>query len=132
MSGFGTGKFTPAQLDEFRDANDFHIAVYKDNGSTGTPTWIRCVVVDGDPYIRSYRGTKGKWYNAALKNPRGPIVLSGRTWEVAFEPVDDHALLDKISDEYVRKYVSGADGMYVAHMNAPESVQATMRVVPVV
>lgn len=130
-SGSSTAHFTREQLATFESANDFHIAVYHNDGTTGTPTWIWCVVVDDNPYIRSYGGAGGKWFSSALKHPRGPVRLAGRTWQVAFEHVTDDSLLDRISAEYVRKYASGADGMYVTHMNARGSRAATMRVVPV-
>lgn len=125
-----TRRFTEAELDQIAPADDFRVAVYHDDGSTGTPTWIWSVVVTGDLYIRSYSGARGRWYGAARKNPRGPISVAGTTYEVIFEPVTDEALLDAISAEYTRKYASGPHGMYVRHINEAGSRNATMRLVP--
>ena len=45
------------QLDRIVQADDLHIAPFRDDGkTTGTPTWIWCVQVDGELYVRGYNG----------------------------------------------------------------------------
>ena len=60
------------QLDRIVQADDLHIAPFRDDGkTTGTPTWIWCVQVDGELYVRGYNGKASRWYQAAAKQRAG-------------------------------------------------------------
>jgi hypothetical protein len=51
-------KWKTAELEKIVKADDLHIAPYREDGITyGTLTWIWCVQVDGDLYVRAYNGT---------------------------------------------------------------------------
>jgi len=43
------------------------------DGQRSQPITIWAVVVDGDVYVRSYRGPKGRWYQQLLQHPRGVL-----------------------------------------------------------
>ena len=51
------------ELREIVEADDLHVAPYREDGETyGTPTWIWCVEVDGDLYVRAYNGPDSTWF----------------------------------------------------------------------
>jgi hypothetical protein len=114
-------------LHRIGEADDFHIAPYRADGTTpGTLTWIWSVVVDGDVYVRAYNGTSSRWHQAALSQRAGRVRVAGLDREVDFEPVDGD-VQDGIDAAYRAKY---ADSPYLAPMVASGARAATVRVVP--
>jgi hypothetical protein len=74
------------------------------DGQPGQPLTI-WVVVDGrDVYVRSYRGQKGRWHQALLKQPRG--VLHAGQLHIPFRAVhvDDAETIARVDEAYRRKY----------------------------
>ena len=115
------------QLDRIVQADDLHIAPFRDDGKTpGTPTWIWCVQVDGDLYVRGYNGKASRWYQAAVKQRAGRIQAAGETFDVAFEPVTDQ-INDAIDAAYQAKY---AKSTYLKPMVSERARAATVRVTP--
>ena len=87
------------------EEDDLHIAPFREDGETyGTPTWIWCVSVDGELYVRAYNGQNSSWYQAAMQQGAGRINAAGKKWEVRFEPIDSEELNNKIDDAYREKY----------------------------
>ncbi len=85
-------QFAKGELKKIDEADDLHIAPFREDGKTyGTPTWIWEVVVDGDLYVRAYNGVNSRWYKAALLQKAGRIQAAGITKEVAFELVSNRA-----------------------------------------
>ena len=63
------------------------------------------VVVDGDAaYLRSVRGTRGRWYREATTYPQAVLHAGGRTLPVQIETVIDAATIARVSDAIMRKY----------------------------
>jgi hypothetical protein len=63
------------------------------------------VVLDGDAvYVRSVRGTRGRWYREATAYPQAVLHVSGRTLPVQIESVGDAATIARVSDAIMRKY----------------------------
>jgi hypothetical protein len=92
------------ELAKIAKANDLHIAPFREDGKTyGTPTWIWSVVVDEAFYVRAYNGRSSRWYQAAMLQTAGGILVAGMTKEVTFEPVEG-AINDRIDDAYRAKY----------------------------
>lgn len=82
-------EWTKDELTKIAAADDLHISPFRDDGVTsGTPTWIWSVVVEGDLYVRAYNGQNSHWYQAALRQKAGRITVAGITKEVSFERVD--------------------------------------------
>jgi hypothetical protein len=64
------------------------------------------VVVDGDAaYVRSVRGTRGRWYREATAYPEAVLHAGGRTLPVQIERVSDAATIARVSDAFLQKYV---------------------------
>ena len=84
------------------------------------PIWA--VVVDGEVYVRSYRGERGAWYRRALRD--GRMKLEGI--DVRVEPQRDPELNERISDAFRAKYGGRSPGPTEA-MVSPEVVATTLR-----
>ncbi len=120
-------KWSNEELSKIVKADDLHIAPFREDGVTyGTPTWIWCVSVDDDLYVRAYNGVKSRWHQAAVREKAGRIIAAGMTKEVAFEPVEG-PINDRIDDAYRAKY-SGS--RYLQHMISEHSRAATVRIIP--
>ena len=84
------------------------------------PVWA--VVVDGEAYVRSYRGERGAWYRRALRD--GRMTLEGV--DVRVEPEHDDALNERISEAFRAKYGARSPESTEA-MVTPEVVATTLR-----
>jgi hypothetical protein len=84
------------------------------------PIWA--VVVDGEAYVRSYRGERGAWYRRALRE--GRLEIEGIAARV--EPERDPGLNERISDAFRAKYGARSRSSTEA-MVTPEVVATTLR-----
>jgi hypothetical protein len=84
------------------------------------PIWA--VVVDGDAYVRSYKGPNGAWYRRALREKR--LNLEGI--EAGFEPERDAAVNARVDAAFQSKYGERSPGATEA-MLTPEVVATTLR-----
>ncbi len=115
------------ELRRIAEADDLHIAPFRDDGVTyGTPTWIWSVAIDDALYVRAYNGRDSRWYQAAVRQKAGRITAAGMTKEVAFEPVQG-LINDRIDDAYRAKYRGSP---YLGPMIAAGARAATVRVMP--
>lgn len=120
-------KWEQAELKAIIKADDLHISVFReDRVNYGTPTFIWCVEVAGDLYVRAYNGVQSRWYQAALKQKAGRIIAAGKTVDVSFEPVSG-AINDRIDDAYRAKYSASS---YLAPMISERSRDTTVRILP--
>ncbi|MFL5805375.1 MAG: DUF2255 family protein [Roseiflexaceae bacterium] len=68
-----------------------------------TTIWV---VVDGDAtYVRSVRGTRGRWYREAMACPEVVVYAGERRLPAHVEPVSDLTTIARVSDALLRKYV---------------------------
>ncbi|MFT4110829.1 DUF2255 family protein [Propionicimonas sp.] len=107
--------------------DDLHVAPLRPDGATtGTPTWIWSVVVDGRLFVRAWNGIRSRWYQAAMTQHAGQITVAGTTYDVAFQPAD-LALRDRIDAAYRSKY---ADSPYLSPMVSAGPQAAGVEVTP--
>jgi hypothetical protein len=98
------GTWSKNELRKIAEADDLHVAPFREDGVTyGTPTWIWSVAVGDALYVRGYNGARSRWYQAALRQKAGRIIAAGLTKEVSFEPVEG-PINDSIDDAYRSKY----------------------------
>jgi hypothetical protein len=115
------------ELRKIAEADDLHIAPFRDDGKTyGTPTWIWSVAVDDALYVRAYNGRKSRWYRAAMEQKAGRITAAGMTKEVTFEAVNG-PLNDRIDEAYRAKYRASP---YLNPMIGRGARAATVKVIP--
>jgi len=120
-------RFTEDELSRIVAADDLRIAPLRDDGKTpGTSTWIWCVAVEGELYVRAYNGQRSRWYQAAARQRAGRITAAGMTRDVAFDLVDG-SINGRIDEAYQAKY---ATSTYLQPMISARARAATVRVVP--
>jgi hypothetical protein len=121
-------RWSNADLLKIVEADDLKISPLREDGKThGTPTWIWCVAVEGELFVRGYHGQASRWYQAAVAQQAGQIIAAGTTSNVVFEPVSDGALNDAIDNAYRTKY---ATSPYLKAMVAASARSATIRIAP--
>ncbi len=120
-------KWSKDELRKIAEADDLHIAPFREDGMTYvTPTWIWSVAVDDALYVRGYNGQNSRWYRAAVQQKAGRIIAAGVTKEVTFEPVEG-PINDRIDDVYRAKY---HDSSYLKPMIGARARSATVRIMP--
>jgi len=91
------------------------------------PVVIWSVVANGAAFVRSVRGSKGKWYIAAARDGEVTLEVAGRQIAVRLTPVSDAATIAAVSQEYLRKY---ARSPYAKSMVAADTLPTTLRLEP--
>ena len=120
-------EWSAEKIRKLAETDDLHIAPFRSDGRTyGTLTWIWSVVVDGQLYVRAYRGKASSWFQAAREQKAGRITAAGMTLEVGFEVVEG-PINDLIDQAYRAKYKSSP---YLKPMIAEPARSATVRVSP--
>ena len=120
-------RFTADELKRIDEADDLHVAPFREDGTTyGTPTWIWAVVVGGDLYVRAYNGQNSRWYKSAMKQKAGRIQAAGMIKEVTFESVEGD-INAQIDEAYKKKY---SDSPYLSPMIGSQAKAATVKIVP--
>lgn len=121
-------KFPKTELSKIDKADDLRIAPFREDGkTTGTPTWIWEVTVDGELYVRAYNGVRSRWYRAAIEQKAGRIFAADSIYDVAFEPIKGIDINDTIDEAYKKKY-SGSP--YLSAMISERTRAATVRIYP--
>ena len=121
------GTWSKSELQKIAEADDLHVAPFREDGVTcGTPTWIWSVAVGDALYVRGYNGTMSRWYQAAVRQKAGRIIAAGMTKEVSFEPVEG-PINDGIDDAYRSKY---GGSPYLKPMIAAHARAATVKIMP--
>ena len=124
-------KWSREELRKIAEADDLHIAPFREDGVThGTPTWIWSVAVEDGLYVRGYNGQNSRWYQAALRQKAGRIIAAGMTKEVSFEPVDgsgNERIGDRIDEAYRAKYHGSP---YLKPMIGARARSATIKIMP--
>ena len=89
------------------------------------PIWI--VAVDGDLYVRSWKGTEGRWYRRAHRHGTGSVAAAGSEYPVRFVPAAAPDLDTRIDRAYLDKY---GDSSYARAMTRPPAAGTTLRLEP--
>jgi hypothetical protein len=118
-------KFDPKTLSLLEETEEIQIVTRAQDTTHKATIWI--VVVDGTPYIRSFTGAKGRWYQTILANPEAQIKAGDTTIDVRATPVTDAKTIEKVSDAYLEKY---RDSPYAKDMVRPEIFPTTLRLEP--
>lgn len=119
--------FPAAVIKSFEETGEVEIETVSPKGIThSVKIWI--VVVDGVPYVRSVRGTKGRWYRELLARGEGAIVARGKRTVVKAKHDSAKATIDGTSDALRRKYKTSRASL--ASMLRPDVLDTTVRLEP--
>src|SRR5919109_4237575 len=64
--------------------------------------WV--LVIDGTPYVASYRGPSGRWWRELLRTKEGALVVGRRRIAVRPHRVSSAETKRAVSDAFGRKY----------------------------
>ncbi|HEY6698474.1 MAG TPA: nitroreductase/quinone reductase family protein [Acidimicrobiales bacterium] len=90
-------------------------------------TTIWAVVDGGDVYVRSLRGSAGRWYQELMAEPDAVIHVAGEAVPVHAMPAPDVESIGRANAGYQRKY---ADSPYLGTMTREEILGTTVRFEP--
>ena len=111
---------------ELAGADEIEVVVSApDRPDVRTPIWA--VAVEGELYVRSWKGDAGVWYRRARRHGTGAVVVTGRRHEVRFTPADEPDLNGRIDEAYRAKY---GRSPYAAAMTRPPATATTLRLDP--
>jgi hypothetical protein len=90
-------------------------------------TIIWPVVDQGEVYIRSYLGTKGRWYREVLENPEVVLHVEGEAVPARAVHAPDQESIDRATAGLQRKYAASPDVEAMVH---PDVLGTTLRLEP--
>ena len=111
-------------LRALRDTEEVTIRTDK-HPRTAVVIWV--VVADGEVFVRSARGAKGRWYRDLAAGGSATLEIAGRRLAVQATPATDQASIARASREYQRKYQSSP---YAQTVVRAEVLPTTLRLEP--
>ena len=88
--------------------------------------WV--VVADGEVFVRSWRGAKGRWYRDLATGGAAALEFGGgRKLAVQALPAGDDDAFARVSHEFLRKYQRSS---HASEMVRPETLPTTLRLEP--
>ena len=111
-------------LRELRDLQEVAIRTDK-HPNTAVVIWV--AVANEEVFVRSVRGTKGRWYRDLAAGGAATLEFAGRQVAVQAIPVSDPAAVARASQEYLRKYQPSP---YAQAMVKSEVLPTTLRLEP--
>lgn len=107
-----------------------YIETSRDTDSPVHRTIIWVVVVEGKAFVRSVRGSKGRWYREISSNPEGALHVRGNRIPVHAAHATDGPTVDAVSDAIRSKYEQDSPGPTAA-MVRPDVLPTTLKLSPV-
>lgn len=91
-----------------------------------TPIWV--IVDENNVYIRSYRGSAGRWYQEITAFPFAALSVDGEQLAVHAVHVTDEATIARVSQALLQKYPTSS---YARPMVQEEILGTTLLLEPV-
>jgi hypothetical protein len=113
-------------LDETREVR---IETRRDANSPEHRTIIWVVVVEDEVFVRSVRGSKGRWYRELSSNPEGALHVENNRIPVRAAPATDGPTVSAVSDAIRSKYEKTSPSS-TASMVRPEILSTTLKLSP--
>ena len=117
--------FTVEQLNSIDKRREVEIETRAGGRRYRTIIWI--MVDDGEVFVRSVRGERGKWYQRALQNPEVAVRVAGETIDARAVPASDPTSIERTSKALRRKYPKGRS---LDSMLQAEVLETTLRLDP--
>jgi hypothetical protein len=127
MTTTDTRSFDAQTLALLDDEREVRIeTVQPDDGRQSTIIWV--VVDGGDAFIRSWRGERARWFQAALDRPHEvSLEVAGRSLAIRVVPATDDLSIARCSSALERKYAGEAE---TPDMVREEILGTTLRLEP--
>jgi hypothetical protein len=98
------GSFDAETLRLLDETDEVYVETRSDADSPEHRTIVWVVVVEGEVFVRSVRGRKGRWYRELSGNPEGALLVGERRIPVRSAPATDDATIEAVSEAYRSKY----------------------------
>ncbi len=119
-------QFDTNALNQLAHIEEVEIETHSSTGqSRRTIIWV--MVDNNEVYVRSFRGSKGRWYQEITVNPNAAIHIDGQHLEVHAVPVTDEETIARVSHEILRKY---HNSLSAKSMVRAETLPTTLRLEP--
>src|SRR5467141_3970583 len=117
-------KFDADTLRELCDIREVAIRTEK-HPATAVIIWV--VVADEEVFVRSVRGTKGRWYRDLAAGGPATLEFAGRQLAVQAIAVSNPTAVARASQEYLQKYQPSP---YAQAMVRSDVLPTTLRLEP--
>jgi hypothetical protein len=117
--------FTTEELNKLDSTKEVHIETHEGSGVYRTIIWV--VVDEGEVFIRSVRGDKGRWYQRALANPNVALLAGEVRIQAVAIPAPDPESVERVNQGLRDKYRPGGS---LDAMLRSEVLGTTMRLDP--
>jgi hypothetical protein len=122
-------RFDPETLNLLDETQEVRIETRRDQDSPVHHTIIWVVVVDGEVFVRSVRGPKGRWYREISGNPAGALHAGDRRIPVRAAPATDTPTTQAVSEAIRSKYERDWPGPTAAMLRA-DVLPTTLKLSP--
>jgi hypothetical protein len=116
--------FDADTLRDLRDLKEVRIRTER-HPESAVVIWV--VAADDSVFVRSFRGTKGRWYRDLAAGGPATLEFAGRRLAVQATPANDPATIDRVSREFLAKYRPSS---YAQAMVQPDVLPTTLRLEP--
>jgi hypothetical protein len=116
--------FDADTLSALRDVQEVLIRTER-HPKSAVVIWV--VVADDAVFVRSWLGSKGRWYRDLAAGGAATLEFAGRRLTVQAVPASDQAAIDRASREFLRKYQPSA---HAQEMVRSEILPTTLRLEP--
>jgi hypothetical protein len=117
-----------AQATDIAAPQEVAVVTRRHDGTLRRPRTIWVAREGVHVFIRSTNGRGADWFRGAIATGTGQIITGGRTYEVAFDEVDDAGDLAAVDAGYRAKYRQY--GSIVDHLEQDGPRSATLLVKP--
>jgi hypothetical protein len=114
----------PHEIDSAREVD---IETRRDDDAPAHRTTIWAVVDGGDVFVRSLRGTRGRWYRELMANGDAVLYVDGDSFPVHAVQAADADSIERTNEGYRRKYQSSRS---LDSMLADDILETTVRLEP--
>ena len=108
---------------------EVRIETRRDADSPEHRTIIWVVVVEGEVFVRSVRGRRGRWYREISSNPEGALHVEDDRIPVRAASVTEGATVDAVSAAFRSKYQQSSPASTEA-MVRTETLPTTLKLAP--
>jgi len=116
------------ELEQVGSAEELQITPLRPDGTLRNRVTIWVVRVEDGLYVRSYTGSEGSWYHAALASQQGRIRAGGVEKDVKLVELSNPAVNDQVDTAYQVKY--GRYPGYIETMLSPDVRATTLKLEP--
>ncbi len=118
---------TNFDADTLRELREVREAVIRTEKHPKSAIVIWVAVADDEVFVRSWLGTKGRWYRDLAAGGPATLEFAGRRLAVQAIPASDPDAVARASREYLRKYQPDP---HAQEMVRSETLPTTLRLEP--